>query len=89
MPNQDLSAVQAELPTHIELTRQEEGCLVFQVTQDLENNNVFNVYEEFVDSVAYEAHQARVKKSNWGKVAVNVERHYEVSESGLYDTRKV
>ena len=80
VPDIALSSVEAELPTHIELTLQEEGCLVFQVTQDLENNNVFNVYEEFIDRDAFEAHKKRVKESRWGKVTVNVERYYQVSE---------
>lgn len=80
VPGADLASVQLELPTHIELTRQEAGCLVFQVTQDSENKNVFNVYEEFIDRDAFEAHQERVKESCWGQVAANVERHYQVCE---------
>ena len=76
----DISAVQAELPKHIELTRQEDGCLVFQVTQDPERKNIFNVYEEFIDSDAFDIHQARVKSSRWGQVTLNVERHYAIRE---------
>ncbi|EPR4995117.1 putative quinol monooxygenase, partial [Vibrio navarrensis] len=40
----------------------------------------FDVYEEFVDKVAFEQHQKRVKASRWGKVTVSVERHYEIFE---------
>jgi autoinducer 2-degrading protein len=76
----DLAKVMAELPTHIELTRNEEGCLRFEATQSPEAENVFYVYEEFTDRVAFEAHQQRVKSSDWGKVAANVQRHYQVTE---------
>lgn len=76
----DLPAVQAELPKHIELTRNEKGCLVFDVVQDSNNKNVFKVFEEFADCEAFEAHQARVKNSRWGAVAANVERHYRIVE---------
>jgi len=76
----DLASVQDELPNHLELTQQEAGCLVFRVSPDPENRNVFNVYEEFVDRDAFDLHQRRVKSSRWGEVSAKVERHYEISE---------
>ncbi|UTW45602.1 antibiotic biosynthesis monooxygenase [bacterium SCSIO 12696] len=80
VPETDLPEVEAELPRHIELTKAEKGCLDFQVTQSLENKRIFTVYEEFIDRAAFEYHQQRVKKSYWGTMAVNVERHYRISE---------
>ena len=80
VPSEDLSAVKKELINHQDLTRNESGCLVFEVTQSENSLNRFDVYEEFMDKAAFEAHQARVKNSYWGKVAVNVERHYEIFE---------
>lgn len=44
-----LAAVMAELPIHIQLTREENGCLRFNVTQSQGTKNVFFVYEEFID----------------------------------------
>lgn len=79
VPDTDLSAVIKELPTHIKLTRQERGCLAFDVSQDDQNNHRFNVYEEFLGQSAFDSHQARVRDSNWGKMTVNVERHYQIS----------
>ena len=76
----DLEIVKDALPLHIELTQYEEGCLVFQVEQDKENCNVFTVYEEFSSRESFEAHQNRVKSSNWGRVTNNVSRHYQVTE---------
>ena len=34
MPGEELSAVTEELPNHITLTLQEEGCLMFEVLPD-------------------------------------------------------
>lgn len=76
----DLASVEAGLTEHIELTRKEEGCLVFNVSQGAENRNTFNVREEFVNRAAFETHQRRVKNSRWGQTTANVERHYHVSE---------
>lgn len=77
----DLPAVQQALPTHIEETRKESGCLVFSVTADDKVKNRFNVYEEFIDQAAFDFHQTRAKNSIWGKVSKNVARHYEINQS--------
>lgn len=75
---ENLAAVSAELENHRILTRKESGCLSFDVTQSKSNPNRFDVYEEFIDMTAFEAHQYRVKNSYWGDVSANVERHYEM-----------
>jgi quinol monooxygenase YgiN len=80
IPDEDLAMVLVHLPEHVELTRKEPGCLVFEVTQDPTNDNVLNVYEEFKDQQAFAAHQARAKNSRWGSVSANAERHYEITE---------
>jgi len=79
VPDADLAVVQNELVTHKKLTQKESGCLIFKVTQDSSNVNKFNVYEEFTDQQAFNSHQLRVKNSNWGKVTVNAQRHYQIS----------
>lgn len=78
--DEDLPGIEAELPKHIELTRQEQGCVIFEVTQDPQNRNRFKVYEEFLDQESFDAHQARVKNSDWGTVSANLEKHYHVQE---------
>ncbi|WP_417819681.1 putative quinol monooxygenase [Terasakiella sp.] len=78
--DEDLQAVEGELPTHTKLTLDEEGCLTFKVTKSDSNPNRFDVYEEFVDRDAFNKHQNRVKSSHWGDVTINVERHYEIIE---------
>ena len=78
VPNEDLEAVKTALLTHIKLTKNESGNLVFKVTQDDRNLNKFHVYEEFINQAAFKFHQKRVKQSDWGNVTKNVERHYQV-----------
>ena len=74
----DIEMVMQELPNHIELTRQELGCVLFEVERDESNKNRFNVKEEFLTSEAFRYHQQRVAESKWGKVSKNVKRHYQV-----------
>lgn len=79
VPDADLEAVLEHLPRHIELTLKEPGCLSFQVVRCPMNANRFNVKEEFEDQEAFEAHQARVKNSEWGAISRNVARCYTVT----------
>jgi len=79
VPDADLSKVAEELTNHIELTRREEGCLVFHVTQDAKNKNRFDVYEEFSNQEAFEIHQDRIKNSKWSDVSKHVKRNYKIS----------
>ncbi|MBT2949617.1 antibiotic biosynthesis monooxygenase [Vibrio anguillarum] len=80
VPESDLELVKNELVNHKRLTLDESGCITFSVIENPENPLRFDIYEEFVDKVAFEQHQKRVKASHWGKVTVNVERHYEIFE---------
>jgi len=78
VPDTDLATVNAELPTHQNLTQQECGCLVFSITQDKNNPNRFNVYEEFIDENSFKKHQLRIKGTNWAKATTNVIRNYQI-----------
>ncbi|MCL9777165.1 putative quinol monooxygenase [Vibrio methylphosphonaticus] len=80
VPTEERKAVLEALVTHKALTLKEDGCLVFEVDPDANDQTRFNVYEEFVDRSAFEHHQDRVKASEWGKVTVNVARHYQIIE---------
>ena len=79
VPDSDLAVVKEELRVHIDLTRNEEGCLVFEVTQDETENNKFHVYEEFISEAAFDSHQQRVRSSKWGSITKNVGRFYEIT----------
>lgn len=49
----------------------------------LKTLHVWLVEEEFVDVIAFEAHQARVAASEWGRMTTGIERRYVVE--GLAD----
>lgn len=78
VPDDDLAMIQKELENHKHLTRNEPGCLVFEVNQDSKNPNRFDVYEEFIDKAAFEAHQTRVKNAYWGQITKHIKRHYDI-----------
>ena len=81
IPDEDLAVVIDELSIHEQLTHEESGCLMFEVTPDPDNPNRYTVYEEYVDDASFDAHQVRVKHSHWGEVTKNVERHYRIIRS--------
>lgn len=80
VPDNDLEAVTQALVAHKELTLSEPGCIVFRVSQSTLQPNRFEIYEEFTNRDAFEAHQQRVKASEWGKISKNVTRHYQVTD---------
>ena len=73
-PPQDLDAVRAGLAEHIRLSRAEEGCLDFEITEDPQEPGVFHVAETFRDAAAFEAHRERTAASDWAKLSRNVKR---------------
>ena len=80
VPENEVEMICNALPLHISLTRKEAGCLKFEVRQRDNAPCIFDVYEEFISKEAFEYHQKRVKESAWGKLSVNVERNYSISE---------
>ncbi len=79
VPAAELSMVENELPNHILLTREEPGCLVFEVTQDQVDPCKFHVDELFEDQMSFARHQQRVKASRWGRATGSVERFYDIN----------
>jgi quinol monooxygenase YgiN len=69
--------VRVHLAEHVRLTRQEPGCLSFEVAPT-ESPGVWSVEEQFVDRHAFEAHQARTRASAWGAATQGVRREYKV-----------
>ena len=80
VPDDDLDAINEALPAHIVNTRAEDGCLLFNVTQDENQKNRFNVHEEFNNKESFSNHQDRVKRSEWGNVSANLEKHYHINQ---------
>lgn len=64
IPADNKQMILSALEKHIKLTRQEVGCIVFDIMADDVCQDKYWVYEEFVDKAAFELHQARVRSSN-------------------------
>ncbi len=79
VPAVELSKITVALEKHMALTREEPGCIVFEVVQDSEEPTMFTVYEEFVDQAAFDSHQNRVLASSWSEATKNVVRHYKIT----------
>lgn len=64
------------LPDHIRLSREEPGCLRFELWQD-EDPLVWHLSELFVDADAFAAHGARTKDSAWGRESGGIGRDFQ------------
>jgi quinol monooxygenase YgiN len=79
VPKNRQAGIRAALPKHISLTRQEPGCLAFNVTENPKISGRFDVFEEFLDRHAFEAHQKRLAKSEWADISAGIPRHYTIT----------
>ncbi|OUS08627.1 hypothetical protein A9Q96_04110 [Rhodobacterales bacterium 52_120_T64] len=79
VPNGDIATVEKHLPTHIRLSLAEDGCVSFDVRVDPSNPNRYLVDEEFTTQATFDAHQARIKASEWGRVTAHLERKYKIT----------
>lgn len=68
------------LPEHIDLTRKEPGCELFEVMRSMSDPVRFAVREIFTDRAAFDAHQARAAASDWAKATRNIPRDYDIVE---------
>lgn len=64
------------LPDHIRLSREEPGCLRFDLWQD-EDPLVWHLSELFVDAEAFAAHGARTGNSAWGREGAAIGRDFQ------------
>ena len=60
----ELASVRDALSIHIEATRAEDGCIVFNVEEHVTEVGRFDVYEEFEDSDAFSFHQKGPRESD-------------------------
>nr|WP_277350823.1 antibiotic biosynthesis monooxygenase [Rhodococcus sp. HNM0569] len=77
----DAAVVRQQLNRHVELTRAEEGCLHFDV-EPTQDPLVWTVSERFVDQAAFDAHQKRVRSSEWGQATADIQRDYMIITVG-------
>ncbi|AJE46941.1 putative quinol monooxygenase [Celeribacter indicus] len=75
----EVEGVLALLPDHIRQSRAEPGCLDFELWQDELTPTEFHVSEVFRDEAAFEAHQERMRGSDWGRVTAHMRRDFRTS----------
>lgn len=76
VPEDRIAQVSEALKDHIKLTREEEGCIFFNVDACSEVEGRFLVSEAFVDEAAFQFHQQRAGASPWAEASKDVPRDY-------------
>jgi quinol monooxygenase YgiN len=79
VPPERIGEIRTALDEHIRLTHAEPGCIRFEVTEDSTVPGRFDVSEAFTDQAAFDAHQDRTRKSDWGRISAGLARHYTVT----------
>ena len=76
---EDARLVERLLPDHIRLSLAEPGCLSFTV-RPVEGGLTWAVDETFADRAAFQAHQARTARSEWGLKTAHIAREYMIRD---------
>ena len=76
---EDARLVERLLPDHIRLSRASAGCLSFSVLPQ-EDGLTWAVDETFADRAAFQAHQARTARSEWGLKTAHIAREYMIRD---------
>ncbi len=76
VPTERIAQVSEALKDHIHLTREEAGCIFFNVDACSKVKGRFLVSEAFVDEAAFEFHQKRAGASPWAEASSSVPRDY-------------
>ena len=78
VPSERLNAVKDALIEHINLTRAEKGCILFEVREDDTHPGRFLASEVFENQKAFDAHQNRTRNSDWFNVTEDLPRNYSI-----------
>lgn len=76
---EETALVRRYLPEHIRLTKEETGCLRFEV-KETDDPLIWSVEELFSSQETFDTHQARTKASVWGKETRAIAREYAIAE---------
>lgn len=82
VPPAEAERLRPLLEEHIRLTREEPGCLAFEVSRNRVDPGRLDVAERFRDRAALDDHQRRVAESAWGAATRHLLRHYRVAPAG-------
>ena len=67
--------IQTHLPRHVRLSRNEPGCLRFDI-RATDDPFVWQLDELFIDEEAFAAHQARTLASEWASLSAGISRDF-------------
>ncbi|MEE8436005.1 MAG: putative quinol monooxygenase [bacterium] len=81
-----VAAFGAFMDRHAALSREEPGCLAFDVCQAPNDGAVFVLYEVYLDEAAYQAHRATPHYGRFQKTAPDL---LERAEDSLFVSRRV
>jgi len=76
VPADRIGTIMQALEDHIRLTREEPGCIFFNVDACTGIEGRFVVSEAFADEAAFRYHQERASNSLWASTSAGVPRHY-------------
>lgn len=76
---EEVDVVREYLPEHKALTKEETGCVSFEVTETADPL-IWKVEELFTNQATFDAHQTRTRASVWGRETSAIAREYEISE---------
>lgn len=76
---EEADLVRQYLTEHKELTREETGCVSFEVSETADPL-IWKVEELFTNQATFDAHQTRTRASVWGRETSAIAREYEISE---------
>lgn len=74
----DVDLVRRHLPEHLRLTREEPGCISFEVSET-DDPLIWRVEELFADRAAFDFHQRRTRASEWFMATSAIPRDYEIT----------
>jgi len=78
--SEEAALVRRYLPEHVRLTKEESGCLRFEV-KPTADPLIWSVEELFTSRQSFDMHQARTKASTWGRETAAIAREYAVAET--------
>jgi len=76
---EETALVRRYLPEHIRLTKEESGCLCFEV-KETADPLIWSVEELFTSQQTFDKHQSRTKASAWGRETAAIAREYAIAE---------
>lgn len=77
------SVLQQHLETLVQATRQEPGCITYELHQDLENPEGFYMFERWVDAAALQTHDGSAHIQAFRAAAGDLLGHFELKRLTL------